>query len=174
MAGVLTVRYAVLDPLPVKVLVIIQHPALDYLRRSVSEVHEEADHGQDEHAEDEDLAGPGLAGYELPGPVLGLGIDVTGGEGGALLLGVLDLSPVPVLVLLSLTHKHIYYPDQEWIKELEICRLYRNKSNLTAEDELEDPHDEHAGDAHDEGEDRGEEEPPPFPLLQTLFNGQAL
>ena len=73
-----------------------------HLRGGVSEVDQEADHGQHEHAEDEDLAGPGLARYELPGPVLGLSVDVTGWESWTLLLGVLDLPPVPVLVLLPL------------------------------------------------------------------------
>ena len=82
-----------------------------------------------------------MARDEFSGPVLGLGVNITGGQVGALLLRVLDLSPVPVLVLLP----------------------------LAAEDELEDPHDEDPGDAHDEGEDGGEEETPPLPLLQALL-----
>ena len=77
------------------------------LRGGVSEVDEEADNGQDKHAEDENLASPGLARYELSCPVLGLCIDITGRKGWTLLLGVLDLPPVPVLVLLPLTLQHI-------------------------------------------------------------------
>lgn len=56
-----------------------------YSRGGVSEVDEEADHGEDEDAEHEDLAGAGLARDELPRPVLGLGVDVAGGQVGALL-----------------------------------------------------------------------------------------
>ena len=43
------------------------------------------------------------------------------------------------------------------------------KTYLTTEDELEDPHDEHAGDAHQEGQDRGQEEAPPLSLPQTFL-----
>ena len=43
------------------------------------------------------------------------------------------------------------------------------KTHLTTEDELEDPHDEHAGDAHQEGQDGGQEEAPPFSLPQTFL-----
>ena len=42
-------------------------------------------------------------------------------------------------------------------------------AHLTTKDELEDPHDEHPGDAHQEGEDGGQEEAPPFPLPQTFL-----
>ena len=44
------------------------------------------------------------------------------------------------------------------------------RSDLSAENELEDPHDEDPGDAHEEGEDGGQEEAPPLPLLQTLLH----
>ena len=40
---------------------------------------------------------------------------------------------------------------------------------LTTEDKLEDPHDEHAGDAHQEGQDGGQEEAPPLSLPQTFL-----
>ena len=43
-------------------------------------------------------------------------------------------------------------------------------THLATEDELEHPHDEHPGDAHEEGEDGGQEEAPPLPLLQTLLH----
>ena len=43
------------------------------------------------------------------------------------------------------------------------------KTYLTTEDELEDPHDEHPGDAHQEGEDGGQEEAPPLSLPQTFL-----
>ena len=54
-------------------------------------------------------------------------------------------------------------------------RIYENetltiRSDLSAENELEDPHDEDPGDAHEEGEDGGQEEAPPLPLLQTLLH----
>ena len=42
-------------------------------------------------------------------------------------------------------------------------------AHLTTEDELEDPHDEHPGDAHQEGEDGGQEKAPPFPLPQAFL-----
>ena len=56
-----------------------------YSRGGVSEVDEEADHREDEDTEHEDLAGAGLARDQLPRPVLGLGVDVAGGQVGALL-----------------------------------------------------------------------------------------
>ena len=55
------------------------------LRGGVSEVDEEADHREDEDAEHENLARPGLPRDQLPRPVLGLGVDVTGWHRGALL-----------------------------------------------------------------------------------------
>ena len=43
------------------------------------------------------------------------------------------------------------------------------KTHLTTEDELEDSHDEHPGDAHQEGQYGGQEETPPFSLPQTFI-----
>ena len=45
-------------------------------------------------------------------------------------------------------------------------------THLATEDELEHPHDEHPGDAHEKGQDGGQEEAPPLPLLQTFLRVQ--
>ena len=50
--------------------------------------------------------------------------------------------------------------------------MFSFKDYLSAEDELENPHDKDSRDSHEEGEDGGEKEAPPFSLFQAFFSIQ--
>ena len=63
------------------------------------------------------------------------------------------------------------WPFKKWNEQFQNCSpsSENTQSNLSAKDELEDPHDKDPGDSHEEGEDGGEKETPPFSLLQAVL-----
>ena len=130
----------------------IFHPRntlLDTLGGGVDEVDDEGGDGEDEDHRDEDLPHPGLCRDQLARPVLCLRHEVA-------LVGffwVLPVKPHLLRLLLGLL-----------LVLLAVIVL-----GLGAEEPLDNSDDKNGNEPEEEGEDGGEEEAPPFSLLQALL-----
>ena len=116
-----------------------------------------------------------LSRDEFSSPILCLGIDVTRWKTRALLSTIIRnvfLLNFPVFTslgswtcLLSQYSSSSLWNQGYYVNPIPFIIL----THFSAEDELENPHDEDPRDPHQEGQDGGEEKTPPFSLLQTVL-----